>query len=193
MIKSTPCAFNCTRKKVEPSVIITVALLFGAYLVRCLPKPSSTGSKPKAELLLREGKCGLWQGMGCTDQMFSLRALTEKAQEYRQPIYACFIDPRKAYNSEYHHSLWRILQHSYHLPEKLLSIIRALHKDSTSAFRLYGKTCEKFPVTCGVHQGCVLSRTLYNFCSDVAIHMALGECQLQGKASGWPPAGMMPA
>jgi hypothetical protein len=67
------------------------------------------------------------------------------------------------------------------LPEKLLSIIRALHEDSTAAVRLYGKTSEKFPVTCGVHQGCVLAPTSFNLYFDVAIHMALDEHQLQGK------------
>ena len=105
----------------------------------------------------------------------------EKAREYHQPIYVCFIDLRRAYNSVHRDSFWRILQHSYQLPEKLLTIMQALHEDSTAAVRAYGKTSDKFPVTCGVHQGCVLAPTLFNLYFDVAIHMALDKHRMEGK------------
>ena len=62
---------------------------------------------------------------------------------------------------------------AYLLPEKLLTIIRALHEDCTAAFRAYGKTSNMFSVTSGVHQGCVLAPILFNFYFDTAIHMAL--------------------
>ena len=136
--------------------------------------------KPRAEQLLQESQCGFRRGRGCADQLFSLRMLMEKAREYHQPIYACFIDLKKAYDSVYHESLWRILQHSYCLPPKLLSIIRALHEDSTAAVRAYRKLSDKFSVTSGVHQGCVLAPTLFNFYFDVAICMALEEHRQQG-------------
>ena len=97
----------------------------------------------------------------------------EKAREYHHPLYICFIDLRKAYDSVHRTSLWRILQHSYHLPEKLLTIIRALHEDTNAVVRAYGKASDKFPVTSGVRQGCVLAPTLFNLYFDVAIHMAL--------------------
>ena len=79
------------------------------------------------------------------------------------------------YDSVHRDSLWCILRHFYHLPEKLLSIIRALHENSTAAVKTYGKTSDKFPVTCSVRQGCVLAPTLFNLYFDVAIHMALDE------------------
>ena len=89
--------------------------------------------KPRAEQLLRESQCGFRRGRGCADQLFSLRMLMEKAREYHQPIYACFIDLKKAYDSVHRESLWCILQHSYCLPPKLLPIMRALHEDSAAA------------------------------------------------------------
>ena len=79
----------------------------------------------------------------------------------------------------HHDSLWRILQHSYQLPEKLLIIIQTLHEDSTAAVRAYGKISDKFPVTCGVRQDCVLAPTLFNLYFDVAIHM---EHRMEGKS-----------
>ena len=104
----------------------------------------------------------------------------ETARKYQQPIYACFIDLKKAYDSVHRESLWRILQHSYCLPPKLLSIMRALHEDSTAAVRAYGKLSDKFSVTSGIRQGCVLAPTLFNFYFDVAIRMALEEHRQQG-------------
>ena len=104
----------------------------------------------------------------------------EKAREYHQHIYACFIDLKKAYDSVHRESLWRILQHSYCLPPKLLSFMRALHEDSTAAVRAYGKLSDKFSVTSGARQGCVLAPTLFNFYFDVAICMALEEHCQQG-------------
>ena len=127
--------------------------------------------KPRTEQLLWESQCGFRRGRGYTDQLFSLRMLMEKAREYHQSIYTCFIDLKKAYDSVLCESLWRILQHSYCLPPKLLSIMRALHADSTAAVRAYGKLSDKFSVTSGIRQGCVLAPTLFNFYFDVAIRM----------------------
>ena len=137
--------------------------------------------KPRAEQLLHESQCGFRRGRGCADQLFSLRMLMEKAHEYNHPIYACFIDLKKAYDLVNRDSLWRILQYSYRLPPKLLSIIRALYEDSNAAVRAYRKVSDKFPVTSGVRQGCVLASTLFNFYFDIAIHMALDMHRSQGR------------
>ena len=98
---------------------------FAKAILNCL--------KPRAEQLLWESHCGFHHGRGCADQLFCLQMLMEKAREYHQPIYACFIDLKKAYDSVHRESLWCILQHSYCLPPKLLSIMRALHEDSAAA------------------------------------------------------------
>ena len=97
----------------------------------------------------------------------------DKEREFHQPLYACFIDLKKAYDSVHHDSLWHILKHIYHLPEKLLTIICALHEDCTAAVRTNGKTSDMFSITSGAHQGCVLAPTLFNFYFDTAIHMAM--------------------
>ena len=70
-------------------------------------------------------------------------------------------------------SLWCILKYTYHLPEKLLTIICALHEDCNAAVRAYGKTSNMFSVTSGIRQGCVLAPTLFNFYFDTAIQMAM--------------------
>ena len=76
-----------------------------------------------------------------------------------------------------HNSLWTVLQHSYSIPTKLVSIIRALHKHSGASIRCYGKTSDEFAITSGVHQGCVLAPTLFNLYFDVTICMTLENYQ----------------
>ena len=67
--------------------------------------------------------------------------------------------------------------------------MRALHEDSTAAVRAYGKLSDKFSVTSGIRQGCVLAPTLFNFYFDVAIRME--EHVNRGVASGWPTCLML--
>ena len=64
---------------------------------------------------------------------------------------------------------------------KLLTIIQALHEDSTAVVRAYGKTSDKFPVSCGVCEGCVLVPTLFNLYFDMAIHMTSDKHRIEGK------------
>ena len=61
------------------------------------------------------------------------------------------------------------------LPEKLLTIIRVMHDQSTAAICAYRKTSEEFAVTSGVRQGCVLALTLSNLFFNVAIRMAIDD------------------
>ena len=83
--------------------------------------------KPRAEVLLCESQCGFCSGRGCADQLFSLRTLMEKAREFHRPLYICFVDLRKAYDTVNHEALWSILQSSYRIPAKLLAVIQAVH------------------------------------------------------------------
>ena len=105
----------------------------------------------------------------------------ECTRVYHHPVYACFIDLKKAYDSVHHDSLWNILQHSYGLSPKLLSIIHPLHDDSTAAVRAYRRVSDEFPVTSGVHKGCVLVPTLFNLYFDVAIRICLENHHQQGR------------
>ena len=137
--------------------------------------------KPWAEAHLRENQCGFRSGRSCADQLFTLRILMEKAREYHQPLYICFIDLQKAYDSVSRESLWRILRSSFNLPQKVLSIIQALHRDSLASVRAYGKISEEFQVSSGVRQGCILAPTLFNLYFDLVIQMALEEHQEEGR------------
>ena len=78
--------------------------------------------KPRAKQLLRESQCGFRRGRGCGDQLLSLRMLMEKAREYNHPIYACFIDLKKAYDSINRDSLWRMHPSIFLLPASQVAV-----------------------------------------------------------------------
>ena len=137
--------------------------------------------KPWAEAHLCENQCGFRSGRSCADHLFTLRILMEKAREFHRPLYMCFIDLKKAYDSLSREALWRILTTSFNLPHKVLSIVQALHKDSVASVRAYGKTSREFSVSAGVRQGCILAPTLFNIYFDVVIRMALEEHQRRGR------------
>ena len=140
--------------------------------------------KHRTELLLCESQCDFHSGRGCADHLSSVCILVEKAREFHHPLYICFIDLRKSYDSINREALWSILQSSYHLPAKLISIIRAVHDGSRAAVRAYGRVSECFDVTSGVRQGCVLAPTLFNLYFDAVIHMSLDSHQVQNKGVG---------
>ena len=97
----------------------------------------------------------------------------EKARGYHHLLHICFVDLRKAYDSVDRHTLWLVLQHCYHLPPKLLTIIKALHDHTSAAVRSYGKISDLFSVSVGVKQGCVLAPTLFNLFFDAVIRLAI--------------------
>ena len=55
--------------------------------------------KVRAELMLRENQCGFREGRGCVDQYYTIRMLMEKARGFHCPLYLCFIDLKKTYDS----------------------------------------------------------------------------------------------
>ena len=127
----------------------------------------------RAEHLLREGQCGFRKGRGCADQIFSLCILAEKAREFNTSLYLAFVDLRKAYDSVNRDTLWKILQKRYHLPNKLVRILRMLHHGTRGAVRAYGRVSEEFDIITGVRQGDVLAPTLFNLFFDAIIATAL--------------------
>ena len=105
--------------------------------------------------------------------MFAIRVLAEKAREYNTPLYLCFVDLKKAYDSVSRDALWVVLRKRYRIPEKLLWILEALHRDTRGAVRAYGKVSKQFPIKNGVRQGDVLAPILFNFFFDTVIAMAM--------------------
>ena len=112
----------------------------------------------------------------------------EKAREFHAPLYMCFVDLKKAYDSVNRKALWSVLQKRYHFPTKVVRILEALHQGTTGAVRAYGRVSGEFPIANGVRQGDVLAPTLFNLFLDSVICMALRKHPANGLTVLFNPA-----
>lgn len=98
----------------------------------------------------------------------------EWAREFCKPLFLCFVNLKKAYDSVNCEPLWTVLQEKYHLPPKLIRISKALDEETQDVLTAYGWVSKEFLIRNAIHQGNVLAATLFNlFFFDAPIHMAM--------------------
>ena len=113
----------------------------------------------------RPQQSGFTPGRSTLDRIIALRLLAERRHEYRQPLYAAYIDLRAAFDSLDRNTLWNILK-TIGIPQKLVDIIKTLYSSTHSVVRVNGTISEAFSISSGVHQGCVLAANLFNTATD---------------------------
>ena len=91
-------------------------------------------TRAKAEYLLSDAQFGFRKRRGCTDAIFALRQLSERAFEYNQALRLVFVDQEKAFVRVNRDKLWRVLE-QYDISGQLLDNIRAIYANSKSAVR----------------------------------------------------------
>ena len=123
--------------------------------------------------ILPEEQSGFRPNRSTTDMMFVVRRLQELARKKRIPLYVCFIDLTKAYDSVDRTLLWTVLAR-FGVPQITISVIRQFHDDGMRAFvRLDDRVCSRwFAVEQGLRQGCVLALLLFNIFFAAVINMA---------------------
>ena len=72
----------------------------------------------------------LRKGRGTRDQIASIFWITEKAREFQNSIYFCFIDYAKASDSVDHNKLWKILK-EMGIPHHLTCLLRNASDEAT--------------------------------------------------------------
>ena len=119
-----------------------------------------------AEQVLPETQCGFRRGRGCTDMLFVVRQLAEKAFEHHMKQHFIFIDLQKAYDSVPRAALWTALK-KLGVPDLLVDIIRSFHSNMEARIRLDGELLEEIQVNNGLRQGCTMAPTLFNLYASV--------------------------
>ena len=95
------------------------------------------------------------------DMMFVVRRLQELGQEAGVPLFLCFIDMQKAYDSVDRNLVWQLLSR-LGVPPQMMTAIREFHDGMKACVRSSDRTCSKpFDVNQGLRQGCVLSSLLF--------------------------------
>ena len=101
-------------------------------------------------------------GRSTDGMIYVVRGVQELAREKDLPLFMCFIDLQKAYDSVDRFLLWKVLAR-YGVPAKLISTIRQFHDGMRACVCLdSGETSEWFAVEQGLHQGCLIAPGLFN-------------------------------
>ena len=90
--------------------------------------------------ILPEEQSGFRPNHSTTDMMFVIRRLQELVRKKRIPLYVCFIDFTKAYDSVVRTLLWTVLAR-FGVPQNIVSVIRQFHDGVRASVRFDDRVC----------------------------------------------------
>ena len=119
-----------------------------------------------------EEQSGFRPNRSTTDIMFVIRRLQELAREKRIPLYMCFIDLTKAYDS-IDRTLLRTVLARFGVPQNMIAAISQFQDGMRACVRLDDWVYPRwFAVEQGLCQGCVLAPLLFYIFFAVVINLA---------------------
>jgi uncharacterized C2H2 Zn-finger protein len=133
----------------------------------------------RVEPKLHEAQCGFRKGRGCVDQLFNLKQFMSLSRQKEKPLFMCFIDLKKAYDSVNRTLLWKAVR-EYGVSEKVVKILNSLYDNTTARVRVNGKLSEHLSLKTGVKQGCVLSPLLFNIFMDWVMRIVMNTVGASG-------------
>ena len=97
--------------------------------------------------------------------LFALRHFIDHALNTGRPLYVCFVDLQKAYDTVQHDLLWERLR-SIGVSPRMLAAIQSLYTSGTLSMKVDGTAGQPAVQRMGVRQGCPLSPTLFGIFFD---------------------------
>ena len=116
-------------------------------------------------LELPDVQAGFREGKETRDQSANICWIIEKAREFQENIYSCFIDYAKAFDCVDHNKLWKILKEMW-IPNHLNCLLRNLYAGQEATVRTEHETADWFKIGKGVCQSCILSLCLFNLYAE---------------------------
>jgi hypothetical protein len=119
---------------------------------------------------------GFRKNHSCPDQIWMLQSMIDQARARKMPLFACFVDFKKAYDRVWRDLLTIKLHDQAGVQGKVLRAILAMLKDSKGEIRYGGKASEYFAIAMGVAQGAISSPMLFSiFINDLTRALAAAE------------------
>ena len=115
--------------------------------------------------LRASGQAGFRKTYRTSDQVLLLRTLIERARCDSLPLYVCFVDFKKAYDTVPRDLLWQKLQR-LGVSGWFLSAVQALYAEVPMAVKVNGGVTSVFHSLQGLKQGCPLSPLLFGLFID---------------------------
>ena len=116
-----------------------------------------------------------------TDQIANIGWIIEKAREFQETIYFCFIDSAKAFDCVDHNKLWKALKKIW-ITDHLTCLLRKLCAGQEAIVRTLYERTDWFKIEKGGWQGCLLSPCLFNLYAEHMVRNArLNELEAEVK------------
>ena len=132
----------------------------------------------------RSVTAGLRKRRGTRDQFANIHWIIQKAREFQKNTYFCFTYYNKAFDCVDHKQLWKILK-EMGIPDHLTCLMRNLYAGQEATVRTGHGTKDWLKIRKGVHQGCILSPSLFNLYAEYNMWNAgLYESQTGIKTAG---------
>jgi len=130
---------------------------------------------------LPDVEAGFRKGRGTRDQIANICWIIEKAREFQENNYFCFIDYAEAFDCVNHNKLWKILK-EMGIADHLTYLLRNLYAGQEATVRTGHGTTDWFQIGKGVHQGCILSPSLFSLYAEYIMQSGwLDEPQLDSR------------
>ena len=113
-------------------------------------------------------QAGFRRGRGVTDHIVSLASHVKKALQKRRPLYACFFDIHRAFDTVWHHKLLEKI-HKFGIKGNMYSFIQSFLKNRSFQVNWHGTLSSRRNIDTGVPQGSVISPLLFSIMlSDIS-------------------------
>ncbi len=143
---------------------ITVGPILAKLFTMILDKRLSEWAKQHG--LHAKGQTGFCKDYCTTNQLFILRTLIEQNKAKKKPLYCCFVDFRKVFDTTPHEVLWHVLA-SLWVEGRFMQCLQAMYaKDTIRINHLNEGVTSNFKCQQGLKQGCPLSPLLFGLYLD---------------------------
>lgn len=134
---------------------ISLATIIAKVLDRLLDKYLTN------HIHLHDGQFGFRPGLSTESAILSLKHTTRYYVDRRTPVYACFLDLSRAFDTVCYDVLWRKL-HDTTLPKEICSVFEYWYNNQVNHVKWAGVLSGAYGLECGVRQGGVSSPQLFN-------------------------------
>ena len=128
--------------------------------------------------ILCDEQAGFRSGRCTTDHLGNVSYLVETRMKKRLQTFSTFVDFSKAYDRVNRSLLWEKL-HSLGIRGPMLRALKSLYRSVQCSVRVNGIDSERFNVTTGLRQGCILSPLLFNLLSNDIIQELISDPEVK--------------